>query len=453
MRTLHQLLFETGCFLKYPGLIPRYHVFEKSQWLSLEELQQQQEQKLARLVEFCYTNVPYYTRQFTRLGLLPADIRTVRDLEKLPVLNKQIIKANLSDFTPRNLKSIRYLSHNTSGSTGTPFQYRLAIEDWEISLAMMYRDRGHGGYQPGDKLAYLSCRLPSKETGIITRARSFIAGQVSFLCINVTPEKALENCTALNAYHPRFLIGGPLPLSTFAKFVQDNGIKLSFTPRAIFTNGEKLFPHQRESIEAVIKAPVFDLYGLDDGGISASECEEHDGMHIDMERGILECVDSQNRQIINREGRILGTSLQNWAMPLLRYESGDLGIVSDRSCPCGRQLPLLKEVTGRIEGYILTPSGIKIHGTVFQLILAKMGNISQFQVVQDSAQKIVVNIVPEDANLINTMNTDEIGRVVAGVDKNLEVAVRYVNENDLVYTSAGKYKFVINNIVKKTHID
>ena len=413
-------------------------------------MQQQQEQKLARLIEFCYANVPYYTKQFARLGLLPQDIRTLRDLEKLPVLNKQIIKANHSDLTPCNLKSIRYLSHGTSGSTGTPFRYRIAVEDWETSLAMMLRDKGHGGYKPGDKLGYLGCRLPQNKTGIITKTRSFLVNQRSFLCINVTQEKALENCDALNNYDPRFLMGGPLPLSTFAKFVQDNGIKLAFTPRAVFCNGEKLFAHQREAIEDVLKAPVFDLYGLDDGGISAGECEEHDGMHIDMERGILECVDSQNRQLINREGRILGTSLQNWAMPLLRYETGDLGIVSDRSCPCGRQAPLLKEVTGRIEGYILTPSGIKIHGTVLQQILTPMGNISQFQVVQDSVEKIVVNIVPEDRHLINAMNTAEIDRVVASVDKNLAVMVNYVDENDLVYTNAGKYKFVINNIVAKT---
>ena len=214
---LHRFLFETGCFLKYPGLIPKYHLFEKTQWLPYEELLLKQEQALAQMVTFCYENVPYYTQQFAQLGLLPQDIMKVQDLEKLPVLNKQIVKANWDSFIPRNLKNIRYLSRATSGSTGTPFKYRISIEDWETSLAMMFRDRGHGGYKPGDRIAYLSCRIPPPGQDGMTKARNFIANQKSFYFINVDRQSALKNFKRLNDYKPLFLVGGPLPCSKVSR--------------------------------------------------------------------------------------------------------------------------------------------------------------------------------------------------------------------------------------------
>jgi phenylacetate-CoA ligase len=446
---LHRFLFAAGCLLKYPGLIPRYRLFQKTQWLSLEELKTRQERHLVNLVNHCYEKVPYYHKLFNRIGLSPADIKTIGDLEKLPILNKRVIKSNWEDFMPVNLAGISYLNRATSGSTGTPFKYRVSKCDWEHSHALIFRDRGYAGYQLGDKIAALGCQIPLTKSPLLKKFMDFVLNQRSFYYMNVSREKSCEYFFALNQYKPLFLAGGSLPLSLFAKFLRDNGLELKFKAKAIFTNGEKLFEYQRKAIEAAIGAPVFDVYGLDDGGLSACECEEHQGLHIDMERGILEVVDGAGRQIVNQEGRVLATSLHNYALPFLRYETGDLGIINDRACGCGRGMPVLKEITGRIEGYINTTSGIKIHGSIFQAFLEKQDNISQFQVVQDTADKVVVKIVPENWELKEGIDIREIQRTITNVDPNLAVNIKFITEDELEYTRAGKYKFVINNLNTK----
>jgi phenylacetate-CoA ligase len=446
---LHRFLFAGGCLVKYPGLAPKYLKFQKTQWLTCSELKAMQEQNLVKLIDHCYLHVPYYRNLFDQVRLTPDDIKTISDLEKLPVLTKSTLKSRKEEFTPDNLARIRYLDRSTSGSTGIPYKYRVSKRDWEHSQALILRDRSFAGIMPGDRHAVISCQLPQAKAGPARTFMNFMLNQKSFYYMNVTRERSFEYFRELNRFKPRFLSGGAQPLSLFAKFLRDNDLKLQFTLQAIITNGEKLFNHQRKAIEDVLGAPVYDMYGLDDGGLSACECEVHRGLHIDMERAILEVVDETGRQVFNREGRILATSLQNYAQPFVRYETGDLGIISDRTCRCGRKMPLLEEITGRIEGYIVTTSGIKVHGTIFQAWMDKFDNISQFQVVQEQVDTVLVKVVPEKWEDASVPDTREIQNTLTGIDPKMKVDIELISEDRLEYTSAGKYKFVINKLDRK----
>jgi phenylacetate-CoA ligase len=447
---LHRSLFTAGCLVKYPGLVPKYLQFQKTQWLSRDELRVRQEQALARLIEHCYKNVPYYHSIFNKTGLKPAEFRTISDLQKLPVLNKQTLKNHPEEFKPTYLTKMRYLNRSTSGSTGMPLKYRVSRNDWEYAQALILRDWGYAGFKPGDRNAGIGCQVPKAKPGLTNAIKKFLLNQQGFFYMNVNREKAFEYFNKLNCYKPRFLSGGPLPTSLFAKFMRDNGLELQFKLQAIITNGEKLFEHQRNIITEVLKAPVYDWYGLDDGGLSAFECSEHKGLHVDMERAILEVVDEKGQQVFNQEGRILATSLQNYAMPFLRYDTGDLGILSERVCSCGREMPLLEKITGRVEGYIETTSGIIIHGTVFQLGLDTLDNVSQFQVIQEKADEIVIKVVPDKWDAAVAPDIGEIQKTVAGIDPKMRIKIELIAEDRLEYTAAGKYRFVINKLNHKT---
>jgi phenylacetate-CoA ligase len=446
---LHRLIFTAGCWVKYPGLIPLYHRLQKTQWLSRDELQARQERYLVRMIDHCYKNVPYYRQLFNQAGLAPADIRTINDLQRLPVLEKQTLKSRPAEFKPANLSGMRYLNRSTSGSTGIPLKFRVSRGDWEYSQALIFRNWGYAGFKPGDRRAGIGWRTPQAKRGLSNSLLDYALNLRSFYCMNVTRENALNYFHALNRYQPQFLQGGPLPVSLFAQFLKDNHLNPQIKLQAVITNGEKLFAHQRQIIEEALGAPVYDWYGLGDGGLSAIECPEHRGLHIDMERSILEVVDEAGRQVVNREGRILATSLHNYAQPFLRYETGDLGIISDQVCGCGRKTPLLKEITGRIEGYIETTSALKVHGSVFQAWIDQFDNISQFQVVQAKADEVVVKIVPQKWESAAVPDIGEIQKNLAVIDPNMKVRIELISADRLEYTAAGKHKFVINKLDRK----
>ena len=257
-------------------------------------------------------------------------------------------------------------------------------------------------------------------------------------------ENLLKYFHDINKWKPSFLRGYASSIHLFARFISDNALELEAQPKGIFTTAEKLFARQRELIERVFGAKVYDNYGLNDGGVSAYECEEHCGMHIDMERAILEVVDDGYEQTINQKGNILATSLYNYALPFIRYETGDLGVASDSKCACGRETLLLKEIIGRIQEFVLTPSGLKIHGEFFTHIFRTARNVSQFQVIQNKTDEILVRIVPDHWQMREDVDTNRIRDIVARKDKELKVRIELVSARELEYTEAGKHRFIIN---------
>ncbi len=195
----------------------------------------------------------------------------------------------------------------------------------------------------------------------------------------------------LNKFKPAYMRGYASSLHALACFVRDRSLSLAFRPKAVFTTAERLLEGQRSTIEESFGAPVFNNYGLNDGGVSAYECQEHAGLHIDMERAILEVVDDQGRQIFGQPGRILATSLHNTVFPFIRYETGDLGVMAPSSCACGRQMPLLTELMGRTTD-VLEVNGRSVGSPVLTVLMGKL-DVEQYQIVQTPGDSLVFRIV------------------------------------------------------------
>jgi phenylacetate-CoA ligase len=439
---LRKLAFKAGYSFKRPNVIRYYNDLQKTQWQSLEWLKSQQEKKLSELLNFAYVNVPYYTQLFQKLGIKPDDIVTVKDLEKLPVLTKHIIKENRTDFIPKNINTLEYMHGSTGGSTGNTLQYRLSVPDREIGSGLLYRGWGYGGYKLGDKVVVIagSSLIPTTMSEAKRKVQEFFLNFRRYSSFEMSQENLFKYFRDINSWKPTFLRGYVSSIYLFARFIQDNNLKLNFQPKAIFTTSEKLFDKQREVIEKVFYTKVFDNYGLNDGGVSAYECEEHDGMHIDMERAILEVVDEEDKQVINQEGRVLATSLYNYAMPFIRYDTGDLSIISDSECACGRKMPLLKGISGRANDS-LKLNGISIGGTIITVLMGKF-DIEQYQIIQEDANSITCKIVKgktykdKDEKFITESFYSHVGKINIDFD--------YVDS--IPTTKASKYKFIINKL-------
>lgn len=446
---LRPFLFKCYYILKNSKVLSYYNEFLKTQYLNFEERKKMQEERLRVLLTYAYNNVPYYNRLFKDLNIDPSDIKRIEDLEKLPILTKEVIRKNWEDFIPKNLNKLEYIINRTGGSTGEPFKYRLSTEDYERGIALLYRGWSYAGYELGDKVSIIggTSLVPDLKFSFKRRLQGNLLNFHYYSSFDMDEKNLIRYIEDLNNWNPDYIRGYASSIYLTAKFIEKNKINLLIKPRAIFTTAEKLAPYMREIIERVFKTKVFDNYGLNDGGVSAYECEAHKGLHVDMERSILEVADDNGKQIFEKDGKILATSLYNFALPFIRYDTGDLGVLSIEKCECGRESYILKEIKGRVQEFTINASGKKIHGEFFTHIFWEVENVKQFQVIQENIGEVVVNIVPDNWNLIDMIDVDRIIYIIKtkGFSK---INVRFIEEKDLIYSKAGKHSFVINKISK-----
>jgi phenylacetate-CoA ligase len=412
---------------------------------SYKELLVEQEKNLRNIIKYSYKSVPYYHNLFKELNIYPSDIKNIKDLEKLPILTKDVIKANWEDFKPRNLSKLKYYNNKTGGSTGKPLKYRLSNNDRFLSGAIMYRGWGYAGYELADKMVILAGASldVGKSTDFVTCLHEFTRNIRKLSSLDLGDDNLIKCVDVINSFKPKFLRGYASSIYYFANWVEEHNVSLhSFN--AVFTTADQLFSHMKDKVEEAFNCPVFDGYGLNDGGVSAYECEEHDGYHIDMERSIMEIVDENSSQIEEGGGQIISTSLFNYAMPFIRYDTGDLGIVSRRKCPCGRPFPLLEELQGRSNDYLITPEGKTISGRlvthIFSHFTKKYEGIVQYQVVQESIQNLLIYMVVNDN--FDYEKTKIIKNLFKERSNDWQVEFKFVEE--IKTTEAGKHRFTIN---------
>ena len=414
---------------------------------SFDDLVKEQELCLRNMIEYSYRNIPYYNALFKQLNLYPTDITTITDLEKLPILTKDIINDNWESFKPIKLEKMKYITNSTGGTTGTPMKYRLSGRDRFLGAAIMYRGWGYAGYKLADKMVFLagSSLGISTNTNYLTRINEFVRNIKKLSSFEMGNENLHKYVKIIKSFKPKYLQCYPSSAHYFANWLEENSINITGI-EAIFTTADQLFPNMREKIEDVFSCPVFDGYGLNDGGVSAYECEEHFGYHIDMERSVMEFVDDTSTQLENGEGKILATSLFNYALPFIRYDTGDLGILSDEKCSCERPFPIMKELRGRSVDFFITPEGKRVHGWFFLYILWKYDKgIVQYQVVQESLCVIVIYLIIKEN--FDRRQLSRIEQIIKSKSENWHVEFKYVDK--IPTSKSGKHKFIINKIDDK----
>lgn len=441
-KTFHKSLFNFAHSISYPRFFKTYEILSEKKTLS--ELKEQQNKLLSEMIIYSYNELKYYKNLFDSLKLIPNDIKNTNDLIKLPILTKEIIKQHREDFKPKNINSIPFTLNSTGGTTGTPFTYRISKEDRFMSLALLYRGWGKAGYNPADRMVFLAgASLGVSAKSSISKYAYEKARNIKKLSSFAMSDKNLIAYTKMiNDFKPKFIRGYPSAIYYYSRWIKDRNIKISH-PSAIFVTAEKLFPQVRSSIEEVFQCSVFDAYGLNDGGLSAFECSVHSGMHLDTERGYAEVANENGQCVYDKEGKIIATTLLNTAMPLIRYDTGDIGIITKTTCTCGDPHPILKELVGRSVDVLVTPEGTAVHGWFFLYTFWKYyKGIKEYQVIQKSPTEIEILIV-KDGGFDPSILVD-IEATAKKVSPNWVLKFKYVDS--INRTQSGKYKFIINNI-------
>lgn len=384
----------------------------KTEWLSEKELQTLQNEKLRRLVKHCYGNVPYYRGVFDKLNLTPEDIRTRDDLQKLPILTKQIVNDHYDELISKDVRKRAYVNGSTGGSTGTPMKFKEDVNSWNALKALNFRGWSWAGFRIGDKMFTLAGNsLVKKNTKSGKWMMKYLFDKVIMRndkhdCTDITQEALKKYYTSLMKCKPVAIRGYASSLFFLASYIEQENLPVC-PVRVVFTTGEKLFPKYRLKIQKVFHAPVFDGYGASDGGVSAHECYMHEGLHLEEEHCVVEIVDDSGKVLPEGEiGSVITTDLNNYVFPFLRYKVGDLAYIKKERCSCGRKHRLLGEVIGREGRAIFNKQGrpyssividnmmfkdLDIHSEDSQSLYRKM---ERFQIRQDRNGDLLIMIKP-----------------------------------------------------------
>jgi phenylacetate-CoA ligase len=402
-------------------------LFESQYWDEAEILKHQR-LLLENLIKQAYYHVPFWKREMKYRGLKPEDVRTFEDLEKLPVVNKQKMREGLRDFIADNANEFVFHQGNTGGSTGRPFNYLISREQAEAIHSTQRRGWSWAGWKDNNRLLTIAGGGLGPQGGKKIEVFGF------------TKEKALEVYKDILSYNPDFYRGLPYLMDLFCRYLERLKLDGNIRGEAVFLTSEVLLESQRQRVGKHL-GEVFDTYGVNDGGSNAMECRNHNGFHISHEIFLLELLGEGNQRVnSNQEGIITCTHLYNLAMPWIRYRSDDLARITHESCACGRTLPLIRDLKGRVTDYLTTPNAI-INGTELCNMINHLP-MRAYQFIQNEETSILVRIVKDIG--FSKKNEECIHSHIKELDDQVGVIFEYVD--DIPLTKAGKPKYVINDI-------
>ncbi len=364
---------------------------DRSQWWPRERLEAYQLAKLQHLMRHVYDRVPFYGREMRQRGLHPDDFTSLDVLRHMPVVTKAMLQENPSDFLATGCRFEDLLTGSTSGSTGQPTRFYRSREQDSWHWALKYRMWGMAGYRLGQP--YVNIYNMTRNL-VAKRVQDALLRNHAFYIFAEADQAALLDriVAALAQPEVRFLAGCTSTIRILADHYAARGLAPPPQLQAILCTGSLLVPPERQLIQSRLGAPLWDHYGLGGEGVHvAAECEQKHGYHVNVENLVIEPQDPQAAARGEAVGA-LATALDNFAWPLVRYETGDAVVFTHRPCPCGRNLPLLERVDGRVSEIIALPCGARLNAHYFA-DLAYHGTIRQYQAEQVSPGRIVLRIV------------------------------------------------------------
>jgi phenylacetate-CoA ligase len=410
-----------------------------------------QEERLLMILRRAVKQVPYY-RDYWSKRRASGDRSSWEVLENWPILTKETLRQNPKAFVAEDCSLSTMFEEHTSGSTGKPLVIWQKRSTVKRSFALLEaRVRRWNGVSRNDRWAILGGQLVTPSTQQQPPFWVWNAGlkQLYMSSYHLSPANIPSYFDALRKYGIRYVLGYASALHALAQVAQEESICCPAIAVAI-NNAEPLYRHQREMIELSFRCPVRDTYGMTELVAAASECS-WGKLHLWPETGILEILDdSDSKKVQNgMPGRFVCTGLINPDMPLIRYEVGDRGTLSAERgiCGCGRLLPILQGVEGRLDDVILTPDGKRI-GRLDPVFKSDF-RIRESQIVQESLHRLHVRVVPADG--YSQKDANEIVESLKERVGNMEIVVDEVVT--IPRSSNGKFRSVISMIKPDQPVD
>ncbi len=417
---------------------------ERSQWLSRAEIQEIQAEKMRALLRHAYDTVPFYNRRFKQVGLKPEAIRTVDQLVKLPRLTKQEIRNNLPDLISSAIPKRKLVPFATGGSTGEPLRFfkdKRTISWAEAATSRSYR---WASLDLGDKYIILwsssfDLSASQKISGILqSRLMRYRMLQSS----NMSEQSMARYVHITKKFKPKVIKGYASSLVLFARYLRARGVS-DMNLHSVISTAENLSLANRKLLEEKFNCDVYDTYGSREVAMMAGECPEHSGLHISAETVLLEFAEGDEIAAPGELGEILVTDLHNYGMPLIRYSIGDAGRPTNDLCSCGRGLPLMKSVDGRVTDYIRACDGRYVPGPALIYFFSDLP-VKKYQIIQKELSKLVIKVVGYSGySQYHDQKISSRIRQILGADIKIEIIhVTHIPPS----TRSGKFLPVVSQI-------
>jgi phenylacetate-CoA ligase len=394
---------------------------------SRAQLLDYQSRALRRLVVHAAGSVPFYQEHFSRAGVSPETIRSAADLTALPPVTKDALRERpVADRLAGSVDPDQLVSISTTGSTGRPFRI---YNTWlELRLLHLFRLRAHWqfGRRPGDRLAEIDqpvTRHPNdrKHVGALLRALR-LEGRIQLSLFD--PPSALLD--SLEEFRPHIVTAYPSVLLRLGRELRQRPRRPQ--PRFLLTNSEVLTAGARAELSTLWNAPVYQFYDCHECNLIAWDCPAGHGLHCNEDVAVIEVLRDGRPVAPGERGEVTITSLYSYAMPLLRFQLGDVATRGPAPCPCGAPFATLKAVEGRMVDFFRLPDGSWLHP--FRLIMDLDGDggewVRQYQLVQERQDRIVFSAVPAAGATPERLERFR-RNALAAVGHGVEVVARFVD--------------------------
>jgi phenylacetate-CoA ligase len=437
-----KLLFPLHERLKGHSSVAVRRRMEQTQWWTPEQLAALQAERLRALLTAA-AQVPYWRDLFQSLGFEPGAVQDVQALRALPLLDKATIRAHTNAMKHPQARSLARF--NTGGSSGEPLIFYIGRERVSHDVAAKWRATRWWGVDIGDpEVVVWGSPIELGSQDRIRALRDKLLRTELLPAFEMSEQRLDGFVQAIRARRPKMLFGYPSALSHIARHAEQRGQRMDdLGIQVAFVTSERLYDDQRATITRVFGCPVANGYGGRDAGFIAHQCPQG-GMHLTTEDIVVEIVDAQGQPLPpGQAGEVVVTHLATKDFPFIRYRTGDVGILDDARCACGRGLPMLKEIQGRTTDFVVAADGTVMHGLALIYILRDLPGVQQFKIVQESLLATRILIVGDDT--FNPACVPDIqAKARARLGQQVNVTVEQVAA--IPPERSGKHRYVVSHV-------
>ena len=426
-----------------------YRTLLRTQFDETQEIKRRQWERIEALVAHAWQTTRFWRERMQAAGLEPQAIRNFDDFRRVPILTKADLRSRQDDLVSEPYRGMKLIRKKTSGSTGVSVEVLVDEAAQQFQRACTLRSDEWSGWRLGEPIAAIwgNPHIRTDWKGRLRRA--LLERHYAYLDTLKMDQRAMSHfADSLVCTPPSLLFGHAHSLHLFAEYLRTARPNVAIRPRGIISTCMVLHDFERRTIEEVFRCKVTNRYGCEEVSLIACECERHHGLHINTDGIYLEVLRQDGSPSAAGEpGMIVVTDLANLAMPILRYQVGDMGVLSDRPCSCGRTLPMLERVEGRVADYVVTSRGDLISGiSLTENFAVMVPGVAQLQIVQEEVDRFVFRIVkgpdfgPQSLETLRTLVAERFG-----------TEVRYECDfvDRILPEPSGKYRFCISKVEKR----
>jgi phenylacetate-CoA ligase len=436
---LHEKLMQRPTFAYLKQL-------EQSQWLTRQEIEQLQLRKLKQLLIVARDHCPWHRNNIenANLELGPDSQLTLEDLRKLPLMDKKTAQENGDEMVWKGVPGGAHL-YNTGGSSGSPLIFYFGRWRQASDAAGRMRAQQWFGVEVGAPEVYLwGAPVELNKTDKIKTIRDRLVNHLFLNAFEMSARNMDKYTVAIGEFNPECIYGYASSIALLAAHISDRGIKIRL-PRlkVVCTTGEPLYDDQRQLIQSVFKVPAANEFGSRDIGFTAHESPEGQ-MLLMSESIIMEILDANGEPIApGASGEAVLTGLCSDAQPLIRYRTGDVVRMSDKTCREGRGLHVIDQIFGRTTDFVVKADGTIMHALAVIYVLRAVQGVGEFKLIQQSVNFVETIVVP------NRFWTDESEQKIRqGLKSRLgeEVEVKVNVVDTIAPEASGKYRYVVSHV-------